>query len=60
MDQFSTRVQRLHLCMMQFDYVITPVPRKNLEIVDALFRFPFSLPTAADSELQKDVRAYMC
>ena len=45
--------------MMSFEYVITHVPGKQLQIADALSRSPVSLATDADYELQKDVSAYV-
>ena len=45
--------------MMRFDYVISHVPGKNLQIADELSRSPVSSATTADSELQKDVSAYV-
>ena len=59
LDQLPIRVQRFRLRMMRFDYVITHVPGKNLQIADALSRSPVSSATTADSELQKDVSAYV-
>ena len=59
LDQLPIRVQRFHLRMMRFDYVITHVPEKNLQIADALSRSPVSSATTAHSELQKDVSAYV-
>ena len=44
---------------MRFDYVISHVPGKNLQIADELSRSPVSSATTADSELQKDVSAYV-
>ena len=44
---------------MRFEYAITYVPGKQLQIADALSRSPVSLATDADYELQKDVSAYV-
>ena len=45
--------------MMRFDYVITHVPGKQLQIANALSRSPVSLATDADYQFQKDVSAYV-
>ena len=45
--------------MMRFEYVITHVPGKQLQIADALSRSPVSLATDADYELHRDVSAYV-
>ena len=44
---------------MWFEYVITHVPEKQLQITDALSQSPVFLATDADYELQKDVSAYV-
>ena len=59
LDQLPIRVQRFRLRMMRFDYVITHVPGKQLQIADALSRSPVSSATHADYELQKEVSAYV-
>ena len=59
LDQLPIRVQRFHLRMMRFDYVITHVSGKRLQIVDALSRSPVSSATDADHQFQKDVSAYV-
>ena len=38
LDQLPIRVQRFHLRMIRFDYIITHVPGKQLQIADALSR----------------------
>ena len=45
--------------MMRFEYVITHVPGKQLQIADALSRSPVSLATDAYYELQRDISAYV-
>ena len=45
--------------MMRFDYVITHVPGKQLQIANALSRSPVSSATDADYQFQKDVSAYV-
>ena len=45
--------------MMQFNYTITHVPGKQLQIADALSRSPVSSATDVDHELQKDRSAYV-
>ena len=59
LDQLPIRVQRFRLHMMRFEYTITHVPGKQLQIADALSRSPVSSATDTDYELQKDVSAYV-
>ena len=59
LDQLPIRVQRFRLQMMRFEYVITHVLGKQLQIADALSRSPVSLATDAYYELQRDVNAYV-
>ena len=45
--------------MMRFDFTISHVPGKDLEIADALSRAPSSQPTLEDQLLQQDTRAFV-
>ena len=59
LDQLPIRVQRFRFRMMRFDYVITHVPGKQLQIADALSRAPVSSATDVDYQFQKDISAYV-
>ena len=48
LDQLPIRVQTFRLRMIQFEYTITHVPGKQLQIADALPRSPVSSATDTD------------
>ena len=45
--------------IMRFQYTISFVPGKNLEITDTLSRAPISTPSESDKILQSEVTAYV-
>ena len=59
LEELPLRVQRFRMRMMRFQYTISYVPGKNLEIADALSRAPVSTPSESNEILQSEVTAYV-
>ena len=59
LEELPIRVQRFRLRMMRYNYTISHVPGKELQIADALSRSPMGSPTCADQALQLEADAYV-
>jgi len=59
LEELPVRVQRFRLRMMRFQFSITHVPGKDLNIADTLSRAPAADPVTADELLQQEANAFI-